>query len=137
MPTELREIAFRESEFFNAVRDYRLRRGEPLPVGSVLGIDLNEDPSLSAIIRIGDDDGASIETIALQAESIAAALILLCINRKIPLPAHADKSVLKAGDNVILKINITAENYYPKKAGTKIPDLPYLRGAAPDRGRLN
>lgn len=137
MPTELREIAFRESEFFNAVRDYRMRRGQPLPVGSVLGIDLSDDPNLSATIRIGDDEGVSFESIDLEAESIAAALILFCINRKIPLPAHADKSVMRAGDHVILKINISAENYYSKKIGTKVPELPYLRGAPLTRTRLN
>ena len=80
LPTELREISFRETEFFSAVRDYRLRRGEPLPVGSVLGIDFADDATdLSATIRIGQDDGPQIISVAVPTESIAAALIYFCI----------------------------------------------------------
>lgn len=96
------------------MRDYRLRRGEPLPVGSVLGIDFADDATdLSATIRIGQDetgqdDGPQIISVAVPTESIAAALIYFCINNKIPLPAHAAKSIKKMGTSVALVININA-----------------------------
>ena len=130
MPTEMREIAFRETEFFSAVRDYRLRRGEPLPNGSVLGIDFDEDDSdLTAHIRIGKDEGSEVTDIALQTESIAAALIFFCINHKIPLPAHAAKSVKKLNGNIVLVININMLNYNSKNFGAKMPTLAAPPGA--------
>jgi hypothetical protein len=129
VPTEMREIAFRETEFFSAVRDYRLRRGEPLPMGSVLGIEFEEDQSdLTAKIKIGRDEGDEVTSIELPTESIAAALIFFCINHKIPLPAHAAKSVKKLGSNIVLVININMLNYNAKNFSAKIPTLPYMRG---------
>ena len=125
MPTEVREIAFRETEFFNAVRDYRIRRGEPLPMGSVLGIDFDEEETdVRARIRIGKDDSRDVMAIDLPTESIAAALIFFCINHKIPLPAHAAKSVKKLGGNIVLVININMLNYNAKNFGAKVPALP-------------
>ena len=112
MPTEMREIAFREREFFSAVRDYRLRRGEPLPAGSVVGIEFEEDDDdLTATIQIGRDKGREVVSVALPTESIAAALIFFCINHKIPLPAHAAKTIKKQGRSVALVININMLNY--------------------------
>ena len=128
MPTEMREIAFRETEFFSAVRDYRMRRGEPLPMGSVLGIDFDEDESdIKARIRIGRDDGRDVMSIDLPTESIAAALIFFCINHKIPLPAHAAKSVKKLDGNIVLVININMLNYNAKSFAAKLPSLPNPR----------
>ena len=128
MPTEMREIAFRETEFFSAVRDYRLRRGEPLPMGSVLGIDFDEDEAdVKARIRIGKDDGRDEMSIELPTESIAAALIFFCINHKIPLPAHAAKSIKKLGSNIILVISINMLNYNAKNFAAKLPTLPSAR----------
>ena len=136
MPTESRQIAFREAEFFNAVRDYRLRRGEPLPMGSVLGIDIREEPDLTATIRISNDEGDSIETVALPTESIAAALILFCINRKIPLTANAAKSIRTSGDNIILLIDISADSFRAPKSASKTPGWPYIKGDASANGTI-
>ena len=124
MPTEMREIAFRETEFFTAVRDYRLRRGEPLPMGSVLGIDFDEDEvDVRARIRIGKDDGRDVMSVELPTESIAAALIFFCINHKIPLPAHAAKSVKKFGGGIVLVVSINMLNYNAKSFAQKLPPL--------------
>lgn len=136
MPTEMREIAFRETEFFTAVRDYRLRRGEPLPMGSVLGIDFGEEETdVTARIRIGKDDGADVTAVDLPTESIAAALIFFCINHKIPLPAHAAKSIKKLGGNIVLVININMLNYNAKNFGAKLPTLPHARDRGLPEGR--
>lgn len=139
MPTEMREIAFRETEFFSAVREYRLRRGEPLPIGSVLGIEFDEeDDDVTATIKIGKDEGRDVISVALPTESIAAALIFFCINHKIPLPAHAAKSVKKLGNSVALVININMLNYNAKNFGSKIPTLPHAHDLSrPENRNLN
>lgn len=131
MPTEFRQIEFQKTEFFSAVRDYRARRGEPLPLGSVLGIDFGEQPDIKAKIRISSDEGDDVTEIELAPEIIAAALILFCINRKIPLPAHAQKSIKRLGANIGLVINIDMANYNARRFSDKVPDLPYLRGGRP------
>ena len=83
----------------------------------MLGIDFPDSaPDLDATIRIGLDDGPEIISIAVPTESIAAALIYFCINNRIPLPAHAAKSVKKTGNSVALVINV---NGFPDgKPGT-------------------
>jgi hypothetical protein len=134
----MRQIAFRDAEIFSAIKDYRSRRGEPLPVGSVVGIDVEDAPDVTATIRIAQDGGRAVIRVELSAESIAAALILFCIKRKIPLPAHADKSIRKSGDTIVLLINISLEYYAMRQYGSKARPLPGLRDPAPrDRRKLN
>lgn len=104
MTTEIRQIAFLPSEVCTAIHDYRRRRNEPLPAGTIVGVDFGEGADVVVTLNIKNDStGASIN-LSLTGEAVAAALILFCINRKIPLPAKAQKKVQRIGDTIGLTI---------------------------------
>ena len=104
MPTEIRQIAFKSQEAMQAVIEYHRRRSIALPSGSAIDITFDEEP-VSAVLRIQAAGGLT-KQVPITAEGLAAALILFCINRKIPLPAEADKRLQKLNGGVALIVRI-------------------------------
>ena len=100
MPSEVRQLLFQARELILAVTEYFHRRGLPLPVGTASRISIAEAQPIYAILDIDTDQG---ETVGLEinAETLAASLILYCINRKIPLPAEADKRLKRVQEDAI------------------------------------
>lgn len=104
MPSEVRQLLFQARELILAVTEYYHKRGLPLPVGTASRISIAEAQPISAILDIATDQGDTIG-IEINAETLAAALILYCINRKIPLPADADKKLKRVqGDAIALVV---------------------------------
>ena len=107
MPTEIRNIIFTTNEVLFAVKDFRQRKKDPLPTGSILACSIYDRPQAHAEIEMACDPDGQKLTIMLENEELAAALILFCINRKIPLPASAAK-VLQVFDgklSMVVTIN--------------------------------
>jgi hypothetical protein len=105
MPREMRQIMFRAPEVMTAITEYHRRRTLPLPSGTAVGCTVTDEPSLQVTLAIQGDNG-TISDLAVNAEMLAAALILYCINRNIPLPAEADKRLQKVGDDGVALIVI-------------------------------
>ena len=104
MTTEVRQIFFQQTEVCAAIQDYRRRRNEPLPTGSIMGITFGNQPDINATLKIQAQSDDSLISVILPSEALAAALILFCINRKIPLPAKAQKKLQRIDDSVGLLI---------------------------------
>jgi len=105
MPREMRQIMFRAPEIMTAITEYHRRRSIALPHGTAVGCKVADEGGLSVTLIIKSDAGQSIE-LPIIAEVLAASLILYCINRKIPLPAEADKRLQKVGDDGVALIVI-------------------------------
>ena len=119
MPTELRHLLFRPAEVVWAVKEYHRRTGAPLQSGSVVSCGPECDSAGGVAFRIAlapdpVDGGAVSATdpegrleVVVEGPTLAAALILHCRDRRIPLPAAADKSLQQFGEQVCLvaKIN--------------------------------
>jgi len=101
----MRQIMFRSPEIMTAITEYHRRRAIALPHGTAVGCIVIDEPALSAVVTIQADNGTMSEVTA-NAEVLAASLILYCINRKIPLPAEADKRLQKVGDDGVALIVI-------------------------------
>lgn len=88
---ECRCLVFTEQEVARAVLERRRKRREPLPTGTVLGVS-HEDGrgALHTTLTVIDDYGERTP-LAIAEEELAAALVAWCMDRKIPLPAEADK----------------------------------------------
>ena len=100
MPSEVRQLLFQARELILAVMEYYQRRGLPLPVGTASRIAIADEQPIHAILDITTDQGEAVN-IEINAETLAAALILSCINRKIPLPADADKKLKRVQEDAI------------------------------------
>ncbi len=81
MPTELRHIVFTPNEVLRSITQYKHRRREPLPSGTVSNLKIEERPHVHVGLFITDD--AKRNT---------------CIERKIPLPAARAKKTLRVFD---------------------------------------
>jgi hypothetical protein len=99
MPKELRQVAFRPDEVLTAITRYYQHRNTKLPPGTVVKFVANDAP-VSVTLHIQPAEGEAIET-TINTETLAAALILSCINDKIPLPADGEKSLRKVGEDGI------------------------------------
>ena len=105
MPREMRQIMFRAPEIMTAITEYHRRRGIALPQGTAIDCKVTDEPALSVTLSI-EGDGGTMSEISVNPEVLAASLILYCINRKIPLPAEADKRLQKVGDDGVALIVI-------------------------------
>ncbi len=113
MPTELRHVLFRPSEVIAAIVQYQRHMGYPLPPGTILshGLEPGEPGSavgFSVVIRPDTPDaGAPPERkVTVEGPALAVALILYCREQRIPLPAKADKSLQRFGNQVGLVVAV-------------------------------
>jgi len=98
MPTELRHIVFTPNEVLRSVTQYRHRRREPMPAGTVSNLKIEDRPDVHVIVYITSDDRKSSQEVVFQGAELAAALVMYCIERKIPLPAARAKKTLRVFD---------------------------------------
>jgi hypothetical protein len=127
MPSEVRHVLFRPAEVVQAVREYQVKLQQPLPSGLV--VDYGPDtgtPGGAVRFRMSiafNQKRSSLEPqtirqeMVIESTTLAAALILYCRDRKIPLPASADKSLQRFGDQIGL-----IATYNPKSASMPSPD---------------
>lgn len=122
MPTELRHLLFRPPEVVLAVKEYHRRIGTPLPAGAVARCGPESEradaPVRFRIVLSPDPvvDPAYVEPVVperrdlvIEGPALAAALILHCRDRRIPLPATGDKSLQRYGEQVCLVVTINPE----------------------------
>jgi hypothetical protein len=98
MPTELRHIVFTTNEVLRSVTQYRHRRREPLPQGTISNLKIEDRPDVHVVIYITSDDRKTSQEVVFQGAELAAALVMYCIERKIPLPAARAKKTLRVFD---------------------------------------
>ncbi len=113
MPSELRQILFRTPEVAQAVTEYHRRMRTPLPAGTIIRCAAESDgpdspPRVRLVIALDDPEasnpGGSHREVMIDGPALAAALILHCRDRRIPLPATAQKSLQRFGDRLGLVV---------------------------------
>lgn len=115
MPTELRHVLFRPSEVVAAIVQYQRHMGYPLPPGTILshGLEPGEPGSavgFSVVIRPDAPDPGEPpqRKVTVEGPALAVALILYCREQRVPLPAKADKSLQRFGNQVGLVVAVNA-----------------------------
>jgi hypothetical protein len=98
MPTELRHIVFTPNEVLRSITQYRHRRREPLPSGTITNLKIEEKPDVHVVLFITGDGSKTADEHVFQGAELAAALVMFCIERKIPLPAARAKKTLRVFD---------------------------------------
>ena len=106
---ELRCIIYTKKEIAKALKDQRLRADQPLPAGNMVDVRVGEKPHITVTVNIVDDGGRS-HTVPFSGAELAAALIAYCIDRRVPIPASAKKSLTLIEGKLALKIAIDARN---------------------------
>lgn len=135
MTVEIRYIAFTPNEVVRAVADYRRRRGKPLPVGPVTGLDVYASPAIEVSLKIAHPERGDERTVAVRAEQLAAALVLYCISSRIPVPARAQKTLFAGRDGgVVLGYAMGLSSEDQPTFATAVPPIVAVmpQGADPD-----
>jgi hypothetical protein len=102
MASEYRLIFFDQNELCRALIEYNRQRRTPFPPGNLRKVVIGRT-NLNVTIQIDMDAGAA-EHVSFDTASIAAALIVFCKDRKIPLPAKASKEMRLVADRLCMLI---------------------------------
>lgn len=104
MPFDVRQISFFQDEVVQAIVELSRANVTTLPPGKIVGIALGAAPDVTATLTIRKNSRMPTVTVTLPSTAVAAALILYCVNRKIPLPARAAKRLERIGESVCLVV---------------------------------
>lgn len=114
----MRTLGFTEREAIQAIIDLMRKQRLELPVGQVVGLELQEEP-VSAQLIIQDNEGRHHHVQRNTAE-LAASLVNYCIDRKIRLPSMSNKFVEVIGGALNLIIYLDdVESATAKKPTTR------------------
>jgi len=123
MPSEIRHILFQPPEVVQAIGAYYRRVGRAVPPGVVTNCGperMGPDSPARFRMTIEDDrplteagvpptPGASKQSVIVDGSDLAAALILHCRTKKIPLPASATKALEVYGGQLCLAFTKTSD----------------------------
>jgi hypothetical protein len=87
-----------------ALIEYNRQRRTPFPPGNLKKVVIDRD-RLNVTILI-DKDSGDTDKVTFDAASVAAALIVYCRDRKIPLPAKSAKEMRLVADRLCFLIRI-------------------------------
>jgi len=106
MPTETRRIHFSNAEVADAIENFAKATKYPMPPGKIAECKIDAHAGLAAILTVHHVAEGSTRTARFDNNAIAAALIRFCIEKKIPIPKSAEKSVEAQGNGVVLILRI-------------------------------
>lgn len=105
MPKEERQLFFQPDEFIVAVRRFHELKGELWgPRSQVAGLSFTDFPEVTATLRLERPP----RVLHLNADMMIAALIVYCIQHRIPLPAEGHKSVRVIDGRVELFVTLVS-----------------------------
>jgi hypothetical protein len=105
MPGEVRLIIFDRLEVLSALTEYRRRRGKPLPPSDHVEVSIRSKPRILVDLAVVPEGKQAPIELVFDGEELAAALIMFCIDRKIPMPAAGvSKSIRLVDDSIALQI---------------------------------
>ena len=100
---ELRRIVFSQDELRQALHAQRMDGKVVLPIGIIQSASFLEGSDANVMLHIYDEQHDQRHEIVLPNAFVAAALMGFCIQRKVPLPRNARKSIAIAGQNIALE----------------------------------
>lgn len=101
MPAELRYIEFSPQESMIAVEQYCQNLAERPLSGTVIGLKIVGDDRPCAHLSVLNGNGV-VSQIEMNPEELLSAHISFCLAHRIPLPAHAIKTLRRCGSAVTL-----------------------------------
>ena len=105
MITEIRHLLFQDDDLIRALIEYKKKRNEPMPPGSIIGFKIEGNQhNIRCILQIYSDKCGEKLDFCFEHEETREALIMYCLYKKIPLPAKIRKDLRMFGDRVGLFI---------------------------------
>ncbi len=122
---EFRCLVFADQEVITAYVERLRRLREPLPAGTIRGIeyDAADRQNVTSIITIVSDSG-EIHRIDIRMVEMAASLVDYCLNRKIPIPAASRKWIEVVNRHELVLLMTVAEKKPRAFRPRRLPTLP-------------
>ena len=107
MITEIRHILFQNEDLIRALVEYKKKKNDPLPPGSIIDFKIESNQQIiRCILKIYSDKCGEKIDFNFEHEEIRDALVMFCLYKKIPLPAKVRKDLRMFGDRVGLFIGL-------------------------------
>ncbi len=107
MITEIRHLLFQDDDLIRALVEYKKKRNESLPPGSIIGFKIDGNQQIiRCILKIYSDKCGETIDFSFEHEEIREALITYCLYRNIPLPSKIYKYLRMFDDRVALFISL-------------------------------
>ena len=106
MVAEFRKLFFSFEELKSAIEIFHTNKSIPFPEGTIVGITLNEKPSVSAHVQVAHIDNDAPNIVELDTNMLAATLLYYCHEKHIPLPKAGGKEISKVKHGVALHITL-------------------------------
>jgi hypothetical protein len=105
MPSETRQIVFSTEELVAAVQLLYQRSHQLFPKGRIWDVAVSLENGCQVDLDIIDISNKR-ERVTVSGAKLAAALILFCIARKVPIPAAAQKSLAVLNNRLALCVTL-------------------------------
>lgn len=102
MPTEERLIIFSPAEVLEAMKEFAKNKDRPMPRGKLEGLQFVAKGEPALVLDISQAGSPISQKIAFRHAEVAAALIMYCKERSIPLPKHSKALVERDGGPAFL-----------------------------------
>ncbi len=109
MPAEKRQVIFANDEVLAAVRQLYLRANQSFPNGAIEDVTIGEEGGCRFACNVVTNNSFR-ERVTVGEEKLAAALILYCKSRHIPIPTAAQKSLIVVDGELALNITLPASH---------------------------
>jgi hypothetical protein len=106
MPVEIRRISFSEGEVIDAIGHFAKATRHPMPPGKITACEINSKVGLAVTVTVNHMADGSSHAVRFDSASVAAALIRYCIEKKIPIPKAAEKSVEALSNGLALILQL-------------------------------
>lgn len=97
---------FGQDEVIEALAHFAKATKHPMPSGKITACEINTKVDLAAVVTVTHLADGSTNTVRFDNASVAAALIRYCIEKKIPMPKAAEKSVEAQGKALTLILKL-------------------------------
>ena len=105
MPSELRQIIFSNDEAVTAIQQLYQRSNRSFPAGHIARVTVSAASGCQVDCDVVDDNNMR-DRVTVGGEKLAAALLLYCMTRKIPVPAAAAKTLDVVNGQLALCISL-------------------------------
>jgi len=102
---ELRCLVFTNTEIADAILERRRRTGQGMPDVLVEKVSFEAGEEVKTVLHLRSRDGTSTRQVC-RADEVTAALVRACMDRKIPMPVHAEKFIQVVRGTLTLMITV-------------------------------
>jgi len=106
MPVEVKNIHFSILEVKKALAQFSTRRKKYLEYNDIRNVKVVDKPKINISCELYKSSGYENNIISFNQNEIAAALILFCMDYRIPIPKIATKELQALGEELLLVIKL-------------------------------